>query len=214
MFDQKIRSQVDPWLEKIAVKLHEKEISPNTVTFIGGMIAVYCFVALALGAYALALIFLIANRIADGLDGVLAHYIDRQSMQKKTKKKGATELGSFLDIVFDMVFYGGFVFFFALGRPDIGDAATFLLFGFLATSASFLAYALIIEKCGNAQKPRSKNKGFYYATNMMEGAETIGFFILMCLFPGYFNIIAVIFGVFCLASAGLRIKLTYNEYKT
>ena len=209
MLDSRIRPYVDPILNKVAHKLEEKNVSPNTVTFTGLMIAVYCFIALIQQAYILALIFLAANRIADGLDGVLANHID----SKKNGKKGKTELGSFLDIVFDMLFYGGFVFFYAWGRPDIGDSAAFLLFCFMGTASSFLAQAILVEKLGPIKDSPNKNKGFYYAHGLIEGSETILFFILMCVFPKYFGLIAAIFGSLCLITTGLRIKTTFDGYK-
>lgn len=209
MFDSRLRSYVDPVLNKIAETLDKKDISPNTVTFTGFMVAVFCFIALIQQAYILALIFLIANRIADGLDGVLAHHIDSQ----KNDKKGKTDLGSFLDIVFDMLFYGGFVFFFAWGRPDIGDAAAFLLFCFLGTSSSFLAQAILVEKSGAGDTTSHQNKGFFYAYGLIEGSETIFCFVLMCLFPQHFNILATGFGLLCLITTIARIKSVFETYK-
>ena len=209
MLDHKLRPLVDPYLEKIAGFLEQKHISPNTVTCTGAMIACFCFIAVANQFYTLALIFLIANRVADGLDGVLAHHIDTKKIKGK---KGKTHLGSYLDTVFDMLFYGGFVLFYTLGRPDAAAAGALLLFSFIGTSTSFLAYAIL---AANGKKPKStkhKNKGFHYEYGLMEGSETIIAFVLMCLFPRYFTEIATITAIACFITTGMRIKSAYCEY--
>ena len=213
MLDSYLRPHIDPILGKIAAFLWARNITPNMITFTGAMVAVYCFVALILKFYMLALIFLIVNRICDGLDGVLASHIDTKNAKSTDDQKiGTTPLGSFLDIVFDMLFYGGFVFFYAWGRPDVGDAAAFLLFAFMGTSASFLAHAILVEKHGTPKQSKHINKGFFYSIGLIEGSETIIFFALMCLIPSWFNAIAGVFGALCFVTTFARIRTTYNEY--
>ena len=210
MLDHKIRPYIDPALEKIARLLNKYNISPNTVTFTGAMVAVLCFIALANRFYVLALIFLLANRIADGLDGILAQHIDKKA---PLKKKGQSAIGSYLDTVCDMFLYGGFVCFYALGRSDVNDAAVLLLFSFMMTASSFLAYGILVEKAGEKNKSAHKNKGFYHSNGLIEGSETIIAFVLMCLFPDYFNEIASLFALACFITAALRIKSAYKTYR-
>lgn len=76
------------------------------VTWIGFGIGMLAVVALAMNAYTLALLGLIGNRLADGVDGELARI------------QGPTDAGAFLDIALDFVFYAAFVLGFAIGRPD------------------------------------------------------------------------------------------------
>jgi len=91
--------------------------------------------ALYLHMYWLALVCIVLNRIGDGLDGVLA---------RMTK---ATDAGGFLDIVLDFIFYSSVVLGFALADPEVnGLAAATLLFTFVGTGSSFLAFAVMAER--------------------------------------------------------------------
>ena len=81
-----------------------------------------------------AFIFLILNRVCDGLDGALARLI------------GETDIGAFYDIVLDFLFYSLFPLSFIILDLDNVYSICFLLFSFVATQTSFLASAWIIEK--------------------------------------------------------------------
>jgi hypothetical protein len=57
---------------------------------------------------------------------------------------------------------------------------------------------------------RLPDKGFYYLGGFAEGTETIIFFIIICVFPALFPILAWIFGVLCLLSTAARIVYGYK----
>ena len=59
--------------------------------------------------------------------------------------------GGYLDIVLDFLFYAGVVFGFSLAQPEHGVYAAALLFAFMGTASSFLAFAIF------APKARSRN---------------------------------------------------------
>ncbi len=104
-----------------------------------------------------------------------------------------------------MIFYGSVAFGFALAEPARNSVpAAFLLFGFMGASSSFLAFMAVAEK--RQWKTQAQGaKSIYYLAGLMEGGETIGFFVLMCLFPGAFAVLAWIFGALCLVTAGARL---------
>ena len=61
--------------------------------------------------------------------------------------RGSTDLGGFLDIVLDFIVYAGMVFAFAVADPGANAlAAAFLLFAFMGTGSSFLAFAMMAAK--------------------------------------------------------------------
>ena len=82
---------------------------------------------------------------------------------------------------------------FALARPENAVAATFLIFSFMGTGSSFLAYAILAAKRGYETSERGK-KSFYYLGGLTEGTETIGLFVLMCLLSNWFVTLAFVFG--------------------
>ena len=103
----------------------------------------------------------------------------------------------YLDIVLDFIVYSGLPFAFALGHPEHALAAAFLIFSFVGTGTSFLAFAIF------KRDAPTLGKAFHYLGGLTEGAETIAFFVLVLLFPGAFGVAAVIFGVLCwLTTAG------------
>ena len=47
----------------------------------------------------------------------------------------------------------------------------------------------------------------------MEGAETIAFFILFCLFPSIFPTLAIIFAALCLLTVVQRVILAAKSFR-
>ena len=173
--------------------LHNRGVGADQVTLWGFVIGILAVPAIGLGWYSAGLFLILANRIADGIDGALAR-ID-----------GATDAGGFLDIVLDFIFYSGVIFAFALADPPAnGLAAAALIFSFVGTGSSFLAYAIMAErrKFVNIVYPQ---KGFYYLGGLAEGTETILFFVAICLFPALFPLLAWIFTGICLLTTMVRV---------
>ena len=89
-----------------------------------------------------------------------------------------TDLGGFLDIVLDFIVYAGMVFAFAVADPARNAlAAAFLLFAFMGTGSSFLAFAIMAAKRGLSTELRGR-KSLYYLGGLTEGTETILFLAL------------------------------------
>ena len=75
-------------------------------------------------------------------------------------------------------------------------AALFLIFSFVGTGSSFLAYAILATKRGISTEIRGQ-KSFYYLGGLTEGTETIIMLGLVILLPSLFVPVAVIFGSLC-----------------
>lgn len=91
-------------------------------------------------------------------------------------------------------------------------AGAFLIYSFIGTGSSFLAFAIMAGK-RNIESPVYKQKSLYYIGGLTEGTETIACFILFCLFPSYFSIIAWIFGALCWVTTATRIWAGYQTLK-
>ena len=86
---------------------------------------------------------------------------------------------------------------FALAEPEKNSlAATYLIFSFVGTGASFLAFAVIAEKHDISSEAHGQ-KAFYYLGGLVEGTETVLFYVTICLFPEQFTTLAVMFGSLC-----------------
>jgi len=190
MLDSRLRSWIDPPLNRAGRELAGLGITPNAVTAAGFLVGVAGAVAIALQAYTLGLWLILGNRLADGLDGAVARHTE------------PTDLGGYLDIVLDFLFYSGIVFAFAVADPERGLMAAFLIYSFVGTGCSFLAYAIVAAKRGITTEARGR-KAFYHLGGLTEGTETIVVLVLLCLWPAGFGWIAGIFGLLCwLTTAG------------
>ena len=197
MFDATLRPLIDPPLKKLAERLDAFGVTPNGLSFAGLGIGLLAVPALWLQLYWLALLFILINRLFDGLDGAVA----RVWADKGTPNG---PYGGFLDIAADFLFYGAVPLGFALADPAANAlAASFLLFAFLGTGTSFLAFAILAEQRGLKTQARGK-KSFYYLGGLAEGTETIVVFILMCLLPGWFAVLALVYGHICLLTVLIR----------
>lgn len=200
MLDVCIRPLIDPPLNAVARVLAQTGVPANTLTAVGFGFSLCAFAALALQAYGMAILFIVLSRLMDGLDGPLA----RQSH--------ATDLGGYYDIVSDFIFYSGAVFFFAVGKPETALPAAFLIFSFMGTASSFLAYAIIAAKRGLSHEKQGR-KSFYYLKGIAEGTETIALLVFICVFPGLFAWAAFIFGGLCWLTTLGRTTQAVRDFK-
>jgi len=201
MLDASLRRLIDPPLERLAGPLVARGLSANAVTLIGFAFGLFAMAAIALQAYLLGLGLLLVNRLCDGLDGALA------------RRLGLSDLGGFLDIVLDFIVYSGVPLAFALADPARnGLPAAFLIFSFVGTGTSFLAFAIMAAKRGLATELRGR-KSLYYLGGLTEGTETIAAFVLACLLPGWFPAIAYIFGGLCWLTTATRITVAWQTLR-
>ena len=176
-------------------------ITANQVTLTGFVIGLCTLPALMMQEYLWALGFILVNRIFDGLDGAIA------------RRQGITDCGGFLDITLDFLFYSLVPFGFVLANPEANAVAgAFLIFAFIGTGSSFLSFAIMAGK-RNIESPVYKQKSLYYIGGLTEGTETIACFVLFCLLPQHFALIAWIFGSLCWITTATRIWVGYQTLK-
>ena len=201
MFDSRIRQLIDPPLNAAGRQLSAMGVSANVVTCAGFAIGMSGAVAIAFDAVVVGLVLILFSRLADGLDGAIA---------RATQK---TDLGGFLDIVLDFIFYGAVPLAFAVLNPEQNALpAAVLLLSYFANGSTFLAYAIMAEK-RNIETTAQGVKSLYYMTGLAEGGETIAAIILSCLFPAYFPFIAYGYAALCYASAAARIVLAWRTLR-
>ncbi len=202
MLDRFARRLIDPPLNAAGRAIAQRGYSADHVTLIGLCLGLFSALLIALGWSLLALIPLLASRIADGLDGAVA---------RATRK---TDFGGYFDIAADFLFYGAIPVAFVFADPLMnGAAGAFLLASFYFNGTSFLGYAILAEKHGHKTDAQGQ-KSLYYSNGILEGTETIVFFVILCLWPAYFAPVAWAFGALCFVTATLRIyaaKQTYTD---
>lgn len=201
MFDGVMRKVIDPFVNDWGQKLATKGWTADSITLTGLGLGIVASVLIAAGLPGwLALLPLLAGRVADGLDGAVA--------RAGTK----SDFGGYLDIMADFLIYGAVPLAFALRDPD-GNAlaAAFVLFSFYVNGASFLGYSVLAEKRGLQTSSRGV-KSLYFTSGLLEGTETILFLSAICLWPAAFAPMAWVFGALCLVTAAARLALARRVF--
>lgn len=199
MLDAPLRPFIDLLIEPLARYISRTGITSDQVTIVGFCIGITTIPLIALEYYGLAVICIALNRLLDGLDGAIA------------RLTRVTDRGAFLDIVLDFIFYSAVIFGFGLAQPEAAVYSAFLIFSFVGSGSSFLAYAIFAERRSITTSIRG-HKSLYYLGGLTEGTETFAVLVLMCLFPDYFPLIALIFGILCWVTTATRIAVGYRDF--
>lgn len=201
MFDHRVLPLLKRITLPLAQQLVKMQVRADHVTVAGFVVGVFACVAVVLSQFWLALVLLLLNRLADGIDGELA------------RLQEPTDSGAYLDIVLDFLFYNGFVVAFILLNPEANAiAGAVLMLSFVGTGISFLAFATLAAKRG-ISNPRYPSKSLYYLGGLTEGTETVIVFALFCLLPQYFAILAYCFAALCFITAAMRIVGGYQTLR-
>jgi phosphatidylglycerophosphate synthase len=201
MLDAPVRLLIDPPLRRAGERLAQWGWNADLITLAGLGLGIAAAGLIFAGYPLLALVPLLASRLADGLDGAVARAGKR------------TDFGGFLDISADFMFYGLVPLAFVLSDPAThGAAGAFLLASFYFNGATFLGFAILAEKRSMTTSIQGQ-KSLYFSNGLLEGTETIGFFVLLCLFPGHFSLMAWIFGGLCFLSGMLRVIAARNTFR-
>jgi phosphatidylglycerophosphate synthase len=200
MFDVALRWLVDPALIRVAGWIADARISANTLTIGGAGLALGAAFFVTQSNFVAALILILLNRIVDGLDGAIARI------------NGPTEFGGYLDTICDYIFYISVPIAFGLINPSNQIPALLLIASFTLTAVSFLAFAAIAARQTSDDGAHGP-KAFIYSTGLMEGGETIAFFLLFCLFPELFPTLAIIFAALCLLTVVQRTILAAKSFR-
>lgn len=201
MFDAQLNRMLAPGLNRAARHLAGLGLRADQVTLAGFVFGILAGLAILPGWHGLALGLFAVNRLADGLDGAIARH------------QGPTDRGAFLDIMADFLIYSWLPFCFALADPAQALAAAFLIFSFLGTGASFLAYAILAER-SQIKPEQNLQKGFFYLGGLTEGGETVLVLGAMLAFPQFFVGLAVIFGLCCWLTTGWRIYAGWQNFSS
>ncbi len=200
MLDGRLKQEIDPWLDKLAKILVSRGVSANGVTLAGFFIGMLAALAIGFSWWWTGLMLLLLSRLCDGLDGAIA------------RRSVVTDLGGYLDIVLDFAFYGAIPLGFIFANPAANAlAGSVLLFSFYVNGASFLAYSVLAEKNKMKSSERGK-KSIYFTTGLAEATETLAVFVLACLLPDWFSVLAWGFALVCFYTTLSRLMLASRTF--
>lgn len=200
MLDGYMRKIIDPPLGWLGRNIAKTGLTANAMTLIGLGFGLGAALAISQHMFMLGLVLLLLSRLADGLDGAIARASRR------------TDFGGYLDISADFLFYGAIPFAFVAADPTQNAlVGAFLLLAFYFNGGTFLGYAILAEKHGLTTSSRGA-KSLYFTGGLLEGTETILFFVALCIWPQQFVVMAAIFGTLCMITAITRLMLAYQVF--
>lgn len=128
------------------------------------------------GRWTLALLAFFLNRLLDGLDGYIARSRGLQS-----------DFGGYIDLLVDFLVYATIPIgvWWGTGANDPRPLIV-LLASFYVNAASWMVLAAILEKRG-ATSP--KTTSITMPTGLIEGTETVVFYTLFLLLPGWTSLL-------------------------
>lgn len=193
MLDRAATHLISPAIQRLARLLVRAGLSANQMTLTGFGIGLVAAALIGSGQYLAGAAAILLSRLCDGLDGAMA------------RETRPTDVGGFLDIALDFIFYAAIPLGFAVADPSRNAlAAATLLAAFVGTMASFLAFAVLAAK-RHLNSLAYPDKSFYFLGGLTEATETLACFMAMCLWPQHFALLAYGFASLCLITTVTRI---------
>ena len=197
MIDRPLAARFKPCVDAIARRISQYGLQADTLTILGFLIGLASAVLIANSYFLSGLALILISRLFDAFDGAVARLTT------------PTDRGGFLDITLDFIFYASVPLAFAYANPATNAlAAATLLFAFMGTASSFLAYASLSAKRGDVPSP---SKAIRYLGGLTEAFETLLCFALMCFMPQHFAVLAYGFAALCGITTLTRLYVGWRD---
>lgn len=173
-----------------------RDVHPITITVAALGVGLAAGVAAWQQVYGLALGLWLINRVLDGLDGTVARLHAKQS-----------DLGGYLDILLDVTVYAVVPLGLALGvnTPAAYLSLALLLGSFYINGASWMYLAALLEKRNSGAAARGELTTITMPGGLIEGTETVIFYGLFLLFPGWLVLLFGLMAGLVLFTTGQRV---------
>jgi phosphatidylglycerophosphate synthase len=199
MQDAFLRRQKDRLMTPMAGQAFAA-IHPNLISIVAMLIGLCSAAAILAQLYWIGLGLWALNRIMDGLDGVVARVHQKQS-----------DFGGYLDLFLDFIIYLAVPLAFLAAMPTTANlwAGLFLLTSYVLNSISWTTLAALLEK--HKRQTVNRLTSMEMPTGLIEGAETILFYTLFYLLPGYIAILFTAMAILVLFTASQRVWWAYRH---
>lgn len=200
MLDRQATALIEPAVLCLAKLAKRAGITANQISLMGFLIGLAAAFLIANSAYLTGAVVILLSRSLDALDGAVA------------RLSKPTDVGGFLDIAFDFLFYASIPLAFALSDPERNALpAAVILAAFIGTGSSFLAFSVIATKRGMTSLDYP-DKSFFFLGGLTEATETLICFIAMCVYPEFFIELAYGFSALCVITTVTRIWWGYKAF--
>ena len=193
MRDAALRKDKDRLLQPIA-KRWFAHVHPNWISAVALGFGLACALAAWQQLYIVAILLWAVNRVLDGLDGIVAREHDKQS-----------DFGGYLDLILDFVVYLAIPIAFVAAVPSTLNlwAAIALIASYVLNLLSWSTLSAILEKRHLVAGERLT--AITIPAGLIEGAETIAFYTLFFLLPGYVGPLFVLMAALVVLTAAQRV---------
>lgn len=191
VFDARLRETKQrffaPVVDLVAV------VPPLGLTFAGLFVGLAAAGAAADSRWFLALFLFVANRVIDGLDGEVARATSIDSDE-----------GGYADMVADTIVYAAIPLGAATGSEldHIWPLAALLVASFYVNITTWTYLAALFEKRGRVAGQAATS--IVMPPGLIEGAETVAFFVFMLAFPTWIDWAMGVMAVAVFAGAAVR----------
>jgi len=199
MRDSVLREQKDKMLLPVVRQMFGT-VHPNVISFIALGVGLLAAAAAWQGAYAAGLLLWFLNRTLDGLDGLVARVHHKQS-----------DFGGYLDLLLDFVVYLAVPMALIASTPSAPNlwSGLALFATYILNLLSWTMLAALLEK--RQQHAASRLTSIEMPAGLIEGAETIVFYTLFYLFPGYLASLFFLMALLVLFTAAQRVWWAYRH---
>ena len=199
MIDNAFRAILPHFVGPILALYDRLGWTPNHVTILGFVIALFASAAVAFHFWWLAFVLWWLSRLADGTDGLYA----RESGQE-------SDFGAYFDIVLDMAAYGVMVLGFAIAAPEFQGQWMAMLFLYMLCIAT--ALSLGMQEAKRAMAPRD-NRGLRLGAGLAEAGETGIAYSVFLLLPEFLEISTTIWVGILIVTVIARSMLAYRTLR-
>jgi len=192
MFDNVFRSIKEQLFAPLALKVG-RGVHPSLISIVAFGVGLLSAVLVWQQQYLWGLLLWLLNRLLDGLDGTFARANGQQS-----------DLGAYLDIVFDFTIYALIPIGLVLGRPTPAGYACLacLLGSFYLNAASWMYLSAILKKRKQGAKTRGELTAVTMPIGLINGTETVIFYALFMLLPQYLGFLFAAMSILVVITVG------------
>lgn len=192
MIDTKLRKNVQPIFDKIAVLLIKMKLKPNMITLIAFLVGLLAGLCIGLKYSLLALVLLWLSGLLDVLDGTVARITGQSS-----------SVGAYMDLILDRMVEAAIILGLYHAYPE--HAWTYLLF-FVAVIFNFTTFIV-----AGALFKNDGNKSMHYDVGIAERTETFIVFTLLMLLPNFIFPVLMTFNIIVFLTGCIRFSRVIKE---
>lgn len=201
MRDAVLRAKKDKLLV-LLVERYLGSIHPNAISVAALGVGLLAAAAVVGNFLWLGLLLWLLNRVLDGLDGLVARVHHKQS-----------DFGGYLDLLLDYVIYLAIPLAFVAVAPSPLTlwAGLALLSSYILNVMSWTVLSALLEKRQLADRRRLT--GIEMPAGLIEGAETILFYVALFLLPEQTAAIMLVLAALVLVTVVQRVFWAYRQFE-